>query len=135
METSSPKGQIEIDRRRDIGISFCMLRSPQRDPRVEFVADQLKRVKWICGHRYMAPQGYQLDWSGEGARRMMLLQIALKNSRNAVPGMDRLPVEDAESHAAITDLWEACVAQLALNGQPDALPSFVKIIESWQPRN
>lgn len=112
-----------------------MLRSHQRDNRVEFVADQLKRVNWISGHRYLATEGYQLDWSGEGTRRMMLLQIALRDSRTAVPGIDRLPVEDAESHAAIKDFWDACVSQLALNGQPDALPAFVKIIESWQPRN
>ncbi len=110
-----------------------MLNSAERDPRVEFVADQLKRVNWISGYTYVESKGYRLDWSAQGCHRMMLLQIALKNSCTAVHGLDRLGTEDAETDATIKDFWEACLAQLTLTGQVDALPAFVSIIESWQP--
>lgn len=101
---------------------------------MEFVADQLRRVKWVSGYTFVEPDGYHLDWSEEGTRRMMLLQIALKNCRSTAQGLHHLPTDDEESQA-ITDFWEACVAQLALSGQPDALPALARIIESWQPRS
>ena len=111
-----------------------MLNSPERDPRVEFVAEQLKRLSWISGYTYVEAEGYRLDWSSQGSHRMLLLQIALKNSRSPVHGLDRLRSEDAETDGAITDFWDACVAQLSLSGQENSISTFVKIIESWQPR-
>lgn len=111
-----------------------MLKSALRDPQVEFVAEQLKRVNWISGYTYVGAVGYQLDWSIQGIHRMMLLQIALKNSQTEVHGLDRLSNEDSETHASITDFWEACLGQLSLSDQKDAIPAFVKVIESWQPR-
>ena len=66
---------------------------------------------------------------------MTLLQVALKNSRTEIPGLDRLRTDDAESHRAITDFWNACLDHLSLSGQADAIPAFVRIIESWQPRS
>lgn len=112
-----------------------MLNSPERDPRVEFVADQLKRVDWITGYTYVEGQGYRLDWSSQGSHRMILLQIALKDSPNGIHELDRLRTEDAEAKKAITDFWDACVAQLSLSGQENSIPAFTTIIESWRPRS
>lgn len=111
-----------------------MLYSPERQLRVEFVADQLKRLNWISGYTFVQGDGYRLDWSPQGSHRMMLLQIALKDSRMVIHGLDRLRTEDVETAKAITDFWDACVSQLSLSDQEDSIPAFVKIIESWQPR-
>lgn len=112
-----------------------MLNSPERDPRVEFVADQLKRVDWITGYTYVEAEGYRLDWSSQGSHRMMLLQIALKDSSKGIHELARLRAEDPETNRAITDFWDACVAQLSLSGQENSIPAFTTIIESWQPRS
>lgn len=111
-----------------------MLPATERNPQIEFVATQLKRANWISGYSYLDALGYRLDWTPQGSRRMTLLQIALKNSRTAVHGLDRLENEDVETHNAITDFWEACLAELALSPLKDAVPAFVKIVESWQPQ-
>lgn len=110
-----------------------MLPSAKPDPRVQFVADQLMRTGWISGYRYMESEGYRLDWSAAGAHWMSLLQIALKASESTVHGLDRLSFENASTQQAITDFWDACMAQLALTGEKDAIPTFAKIIECWQP--
>lgn len=116
-----------------MGISFCMLHSTTRNPKMEFVANQLKRVKWISGYEFIPAQGYRLEWLPVGGHRMRLLQIALKESETIIHGLDRLGTKDRESHDAITAFWDACVAQLALHSEVDSLAAFGKIIESWKP--
>lgn len=110
-----------------------MLHSIRRNAKVEFVADQLKRVQWISQYEFIPDQGYRLEWLPVGGHRMRLLRIALKQSETLVPGLDRLGTKDHESHDAITAFWEACVAQLALQDEVDSLAAFSKIIESWEP--
>ncbi|MDB6078526.1 MAG: hypothetical protein JWO82_2273, partial [Akkermansiaceae bacterium] len=63
------------------------------------------------------------------------LQIALKSSSDVARGLASLPSNDADTSKAIRDFWDACVAQLSLSGEKDAIPAFVKIIESWRPRS
>jgi len=111
-----------------------MIRSSVRDPIVEFVVEQLKRVHWISGHSFVENDGYYLDWSPEGSHRMMLLQIALKAGEGGF--LERVSQEcgDPAARTAVSDFWEACVAQLALE-ERDSLPAFVKIIESWRPKS
>lgn len=116
-------------------VTFYMLHSPQRDPRVEIVADQLKQVSWIYGYTYVPSEGYRLDWSPQGCQRMMLLQMALKNSRSPVLELDQLTTKDAQNQEAIGDFWNACVAQLELSGTNNSLDAFVEIIKSWKPRD
>lgn len=110
-----------------------MLPSPQPDPRVQFVADHLVKAGWISNYRYAEADGYYLNWSPAGARRMNLLQIALKASQSAVHGLDRLQTGDSPTQQAIMDFWDACIAELAITGEEDAIPAFVKIIECWRP--
>lgn len=111
-----------------------MIHSPERDPMVEFVVEQLKRVRWIYGHSFVDGDGYLLDWSPEGGHRMMLLQIALKGGERV--SFKTVCPEDADpgTRAAVADFWDACVAQLSLEGEQDSLPAFVKIIGSWRQR-
>ena len=101
---------------------------------VEIVAEQLRRVGWVSGHTYVESEGYRLDWSPEGSHRMMLLQIALKDNNATTGGLDQVDAVDPKSHDAIKDFWDACIAQLALQGGEDALAVFVRIIHSWQLR-
>jgi hypothetical protein len=112
-----------------------MLCCTQRDPKVEFVADQLKRAQWISGYTFIESEGYRLQWSPQGSHRMILLQIALKESGATILEQPRPDTEDRESNNAIQDFWDACVTQLALKGERDSLPAYVKIIESWKPHS
>lgn len=102
---------------------------------MEFVAKQLRRVNWISGYTYLESTGYRLDWSSQGAHRMQLLQIALKNKWTDIHSLDQLRSDDPECHRAIMDFWGACLAQLSLSGENDEISSFVKIIESWKSQS
>jgi len=65
---------LELDKP-DLGfVSLCIIQSSERDPMVEFVVEQLKRVRWISGHSFVGNGGYHLEWSSEGSHRMMLLE-------------------------------------------------------------
>lgn len=48
-----------------------MLSTPDPDPQVEFLAEQLKRVRWISGYKFIPVSGYLLEWLPEGIHRMM----------------------------------------------------------------
>lgn len=111
-----------------------MLQSPERDQKVEFVADQLKRVQWISGYEFVPGKGYLLEWLPVGSHRMMLLQIALRENKGPNHELERLDSGDVATAGAIRDFWTACTQQLALREDVDALPAFVNIIEGWKPR-
>lgn len=102
---------------------------------VEFVVGHLERVRWISGHCFVDGDGYHLDWSPEGSHRMMLLQIALKAGDGITLNPSYTGSEEPGVRDAVRDFWQACVAQLALEGEADALPAFIKIIVSWRPRS
>lgn len=108
-----------------------MLRCEQPDPRVEFVASQLKKQNWISGYTFIQGEGYRLAWSPQGKHRMMLLQIALKNS--SCEELRPLRTQNTGANAAVQDFWDACLAQLSLSGEEDAVSAFVRIVESWKP--
>lgn len=123
-----------IDNPMPEAISFCMLESSERDDQVEFVATQLTRVRWISGYDFLPGKGYSLNWLPEGGNRMRFLNIVLKNSKTTVYGLDQLNSNDPLTDDAIRDFWNACLNQLALNGDKTSIPALVKIIESWKPR-
>ncbi len=111
-----------------------MLRSPDRDPKVEFVADQLQQIGWISGYNFILGEGYYLEWLHVGSHRMTLLRIALRESKTAIHILDHLDTKDAVTHAAIRDFWEACISQIGIRGEDESLLAFVNIIESWEPQ-
>jgi hypothetical protein len=125
---------VDMDTGDLAGCRVAMFRSPQRNPKAEFVAEQLKRVRWISRYMFVPGEGYLLEWLPTGSHRMMLLQIALKNSKATVYGLDRLDTADPATGDAIRDFWTACTSQLAVGGDDDTLPVFVDIIKSWKPR-
>jgi len=106
-----------------------MLSTPAPDPQIEFVAEQLKRVRWISGYRFNTGQGYLLEWLPEGVNRMLLLQIAVRE-RNLDQNFDIEP-ELLGTDAAVQDFWNACLQQLGIaNGT--TLSTLTRIIESWK---
>lgn len=107
----------------------AMLSTPDPDPQIEFVAEQLKRVRWISGYRFKTGQGYLLEWLPEGINRMLLLQIAVRE-RN-LDQNSGVVSELPGTEVAVQDFWNACVQQLGIaNGATTA--TLVKIIESWK---
>lgn len=111
-----------------------MLHSAEGDPKVEFVANQLKRVGWISDYKFITGRGYRLEWLPVGGQRMTLLRIALWKSRGLIHGLDRLNTSDPVTDNAIRDFWTACTSQLDIRGDDQALPIFVNIVENWEPQ-
>jgi len=110
-----------------------MLRAPHPDPLLEFVIEQLLRVRWISGSSFKEGEGYHLHWSEEGNRRMLLLQLALRESKSSNQGPEKLG-ENEQLERVIREFWQACVNQLSIDGKSSHLPAFVRAIESWNPK-
>jgi hypothetical protein len=123
-----------VDKKLENTIELRVLKSADRDPKVEFVADQLERVRWISGCRFIPGEGYLLDWSPVGNYRMVLLSVALKENSFSDAGPGHLNASDTATHAAISDFWQACISQLAIHQDQHALPAFVEIVRNWEPR-
>lgn len=116
---------------------------PSNQPRPEFEAtiSRMRGARWIAGHRFEKDRGYRLDWTEVGRSRAMLLQqliirhqlddgiTAIRFTESCL-GKRRTPegVPTAEC-----DFWLACLEQLGIGFDKEALATFVHLIATWQP--
>lgn len=109
---------------------------------IDFIVYRLKAAGWILSHRFEKDRGYVLQWAPGGRQRALLLQELIARhqltagSRARKFSVMRQEVGHASWGQPVSavelDFWRACLEELEIGVEENALATLARVIASWQ---